>query len=101
MEGTENSYDLCDLQLDILWLKLRLVPDYVYSIPVIIYQVIMLHVYAQRHPFNTVRLIVFPQAISLSQLFNGLSCPFLEFGQPFNGSSYPFLDFGQPFNVSS
>ena len=57
----------------------------------------MLHVYAQRYPFN----IAFPQAISLSQLFNGLSCPFLEFGQPFNGLSYPFLDFDEPFNVSS
>ena len=54
-------------------------------------------VFTQRYPFNIVRLIVFPQAISPSQLFNGLSCPFLEFGQPFNCLSYPFLDFGQPF----
>ena len=61
----------------------------------------MLHVYIQRYPFNIVRLIVFPQAISLNQPFNGLSCPFLEFGQPFNSLSYLFLEFGQPFNVSS
>ena len=59
-------------------------------ISVIIYQVIIRYVFAQKNPFNIVRLIVFPQAILPSQPFNGLSCPFLEFGQPFNGLSYPF-----------
>ena len=61
------------------------------------YQVIMLHVHAQRYPLNIVRLIVFPPAISPSQPLNSLSCPFLDFGLPFNSLSYPFLDFGQPF----
>ena len=61
----------------------------------------MLHVYAQRYPLNTVRPIVFPQAISPSQPLNSLSYPFLDFGQPFNGLSYPFFDFGETFNVSS
>ena len=34
----------------------------------------MLHGYAQRYPFNTERLLVFPEMISPTQLF---SCPFV------------------------
>jgi len=40
----------------------------------------MLHGYAQRYPFNIVRLLVFPETISPTQPFNRLSCLFVNFG---------------------
>ena len=41
--------------------------------------VFMLHGYALRYPFNIVRLLVFPETISMTQPLNRLSCPFVNF----------------------
>ena len=44
--------------------------------------------------FNIVRLLVCPESILLTQPFNGLSYPFLDFGQPFNVLSLLFIFLG-------